>query len=111
MFANYIQEYFKLNDEDYLIIPDYWMPTQFYTVTFEGWKNITLTVDDEAFNSALEMASKTIYLIIDKYKETHAFTQPQFGVKTDGVFFIKIATMEKEMYVKLKENANGTNRE
>ncbi len=76
-------------------------PTNFYTITFEGWNKFKFEVDDEVFNKIIIMAYNTICSFIKLYEHTHAFTEPQFGFKPDGTCYIKIGTMENELYEKL----------
>ena len=95
---NYMQE------NEHITIPMNWMPTEFYTVTFEGWKKFTFDTDNPTINEVTQMASKTLDCLINLYKDKYAFTDPQLGIKSDGTFYIKIGTLEKEEYERRMES-------
>ncbi len=98
-----IVDQFNLNEEDYKIIPFTWCPTSFHTITFEGWKKNSFDFNDQVFSNIIELASKTLNLFIDFYKNTHAFSQPIFCLKPDGTFYIKIGMMTNDLYEDLKK--------
>ncbi len=89
---NYIQE------KEYITIPLNWTPTEFYSITFEGWKKFTFDVDDTTLNKIVQMAAKTIDCFISLYKDEYVFTDPVFAIKQDGTFYVKIGTLEKKEY-------------
>lgn len=99
---NFFENLLRLNEDDYFIIPHHWQPTQFYTFTFEGWR-FTLDYTDTSMNSLMDLCSSTVNSFIHMYKNTHALTQPQLGIKADGTVYIKIATMELEIYHQMME--------
>lgn len=89
-------------NEDYQTIPLHWCPTEFYSITFEGWK-CTLSATDESFNLMIKLASQTLEAFINLYKNTHAFTQPELYFTPEGKLGIKIGTMENERYNHMKK--------
>jgi hypothetical protein len=93
----------RLNEDDHKIIPITMCVPEFYTITFEGWKNYSLIIVDDGFMKIMELAKSTVNSFIDLYKQTHAFTQPQFIMKMDGMPCIKIGIMEIDRYEKLME--------
>jgi hypothetical protein len=101
MIPNIIQNQIESYLDDYKLLPINMMPTKFYSVTFDGWDNPTIAADDPIFTEMVSFAAETARSIINKYKETHALTQPQFFWKPDGSFGIKIGLMELERYEEL----------
>lgn len=99
---NYFENLLNLSCEDYFIIPPHLQPTQFYTFTFEGWR-FTLDYTDSSMNNLMDLCGSTVNSFIQMYKNTHALTQPQLGIKADGTVYIKIATMELESYHQMME--------
>lgn len=97
-----------LDESDYTIMCNTFCPTKFYTITFDGWKTPIMSLEDNTFREITELASKSIVNVVKIYKETHAFTQPQFFFKPDGTFGVKIGTLENERYesLKLKSDLN-----
>lgn len=92
---------FKLDENDYNMIPLNGYPTKFYSITFYGFTNFTIDSNNATFNTIVKLASKTIKAFIKLHKDNHAFTQPQISFKTDGMFIVKIGTMENEIFEKL----------
>ena len=95
---NTLTDKFNLDEDDYKIIPINGCPTKFYSINFDGWGHFSSSSTDSGFIIAVNLAVKTIRSFIELYKETHAFTQPQFYYKPDGTFGVKIGTMENELY-------------
>ena len=98
---NFSERVLGINMKDAKLIPFNCCPTKYYTISFEGWTKVELVVQDETFNQVLNIASQSLKSLIDMYKETHAFTEPQFIYDPKGVFKVRIATMELELYEKL----------
>lgn len=75
------------------------LPTRLYSIVFSGWGYITFDLDDDSFKEAIEIASKTLNVLIYTYNSTHVFTQPQiiYNPKTREIT-LKIGTLEKEIY-------------
>lgn len=81
------------------------VPTNFYTITFEGWNRMKFICENSTLNEMLEMSSQSINALIKSKKDTHAFSEPQFGYRPDnGTFFVKIGTIEKDLYKKIMDN-------
>jgi len=97
MMANYLQEVINSYLDEYKIIPWDMQPTKFYSITFDGWDKVTFSCDDPTLNEMICIAGETAKNIISKYKETHAFSEPQFFWKPNGEFVIKIGLMELEL--------------
>ena len=83
------------------IIPIIGQPTKFFTITFTAWKLEIFRVDDKELNMIIEMACANMQYIVSKYKDTHAFTEPQFCWQTDGKIVVKIGILENEIYEKM----------
>ena len=88
----------KLDEKDYRIIPITWQPSKFYTITFDGWNKFILDITDPIFMDLNVMAEETLRTFCNLYKNDFAFTQPQFYIKSDGTFTIKIGTLKNEYY-------------
>ncbi len=93
--------------EEYKEIPCEMMPTKFYTITLDGWKPITFACDDSNLNDILFLVSQMLGNIITRYKNTHAFTRPQFFWKPDGTAGIKVGLMELERYEEVMSNLSN----
>jgi hypothetical protein len=106
MMSNYIQQSIKSFLDEYKIIPYSMGCTKFFTVKFEGWEKITFTCEDETLNDLIELIGMTAQNIINKYKDTYAFTEPQFFWQHDGTAGIKIGAMPLELYDQLMEKRN-----
>lgn len=102
-----LQHEFRLNEEKYMILPRNYCASNFYCISFDGWKEFTLHANDPIFDLILKMASQTMHALIEHYQYTHAFTQPQFCLKPDGMCQIKIGTLEKERYEKYMREDRG----
>lgn len=101
---NYIQDLISLNEKKYKIIPFHWGGTKFYNFTFEGWKGFSFDANCSILNEMVSMASMTLKGFIKMYKHTHAFSQPQMYIKPDGVFGVKISTLEIKIYNERMKN-------
>lgn len=96
----------QFDESEYRMIPHNWGlgAIKFYSITFEGWKGFCLIATDSTLNIILELASNTLKNLMNIYKETHAFTHPVLAFHPDGKYYLKIGTMENEIYDSLKEN-------
>jgi hypothetical protein len=104
---NYIQNLFNIDESEHYIIPINWCPTKYYTMTFEGWHGFTFDLGDPRRSIILDIASNTFKNFISLYKADYAFSTPEFRMKIDGTFILKIATMELDKYHYLMEKTNG----
>ncbi len=84
--------------ENYKIIPTNMSASKYYCVTFEGWQNVSFTAADQNLLDLIDLASSALTAIIFKYKDSHAFTEPQFFFKPDHSYGIKVGTLELEIY-------------
>lgn len=100
-------DHFRLNEDDYKIIPLNFCPTKFHSITFEGWNNFSFDINDEKFSILINLASQTVNYFIELYKEKYAFTQPQFCLKPDGTCTIKIGLIENDLYDSLMKAAES----
>lgn len=91
-----IENYMK--EKDYITIPSSWMPTHFYTISFQGWGEFTFVLDDPTLSEMTNMATRTLDYFIRMYKDEKVFTEPEISWKPDGTFCVKIGTLEKEEY-------------
>jgi len=92
---------FNLDPDDYKIIPLHICPTKFYSIAFQGWDKVSIDSNGSGLTTMVNLAAYTLKGFIKLYKETHAFTQPEFYYKPDGTFGVKIGTMENDRYEKL----------
>jgi hypothetical protein len=106
MMENHTQQVINSYLSEYTKIPVNFCPTKFYSVSFDGWKNYTITCDDPTFNEIMTLAAESAKNIILLYQNTYAFTEPQFFWKLDGSFGLKIGLMELELYYELIKNEN-----
>ena len=99
---NFIQEKLVKDLPEFKIFPFRGNPDRIFTVTFEGWKAGSLVCDYDTMGPLLNMSTHALRGIIETYKDTHAFSQPDFFFRPhDGIFGVKIAIMENEKYEKL----------
>lgn len=104
MIPNFIQNYLKSSFDECNLIPWSMQPTKFYSITFKGWNKIIVVVDDETLHTILKIAKITLMAIVESYKDTHAFTEPQLSFMPDKeTWELRIGTMENELYEKLME--------
>lgn len=106
--ANYVQEAINSYLDEFKIISWDMQPTKFYSITFHGWDKITFSCDDPTFNDLISIAGETAKNIINKYKETHALSEPQFYWKPNGEFGIEIGLMELELYDEIMKRREMT---
>ncbi len=90
-----------INSSRHRIIPMTWIPTKFYSLEFIGLEPSEINSRAEAFYNYFVFLGKAIYLFMDEYTDTHAFTEPQITIDDKGTIRIKIGTMENERYNKL----------
>lgn len=96
---NYIQSYLNSFLQECKIIPYNWYPTKFYTISFDGWSNFTLTVDDPTYNEVKKMITSSLKTFVKIYGKTHAFSEPQLVYQPEkGTLCIRIGTLETEEY-------------
>lgn len=89
------------------IIPLQSCPTRFYTISFEGWEDIEISSNNDTCYEVLEIASASLIILITKYKDTHAFTEPYFSFMPDtSQIQIKIATMPNDLYENVLKSIN-----
>jgi hypothetical protein len=105
---NFIQQEFVKDLPDFKIFPFQGNPDRVFTITFEGWKIGTLILDYDHLSPLIKMTTHTLRAIIETYKDTHAFSQPDFFYRPqDGSFGLKIAIMKNERYEELMEKIDG----
>lgn len=104
-----IQDSFLPEDLTYNIIPINWCPTKFYSITFEGWHPEIFNATDSELTDITILAGSFIRSFIKKYKETHAFTEPNLIYQPKGhLIIVKIGIMEKEQYDQLKKKKESS---
>jgi len=110
MIPNFIQTSLNSCFDECKLIPWSFQPTKFYSVKFDEWNKMQITVDDPMFNSMIIISRSTLEGIYSCYKDTHAFTEPQLSFMLDkGTWELRIGTMENELYEKLMEKYNKEN--
>ena len=87
-----------LTEKDFIQIPNNWCATDFYKISFEGWREITFEFDNPALLEMMHMAARTLDSFIRMYKDERVFTEPEISWKLDGTFCLKIGTFAKEEY-------------
>ena len=84
-----------MNQEN-TMIQNHLNTSKFYSITFEGWNNFSIDANDKEFIKIKNLISKTADFIIELYKNENTLTESIVSISFDGVFILKIATMEKE---------------
>ena len=100
---DYIQKYAEDKFSSCKLIPMTMHATKFYTISLEGWDDITLASDDLILEELMIFASASLDKFIYIYGKTRAFTEPQFFYQPknefgNARFGIKIGTIELELY-------------
>lgn len=94
---NFIQRSLDINKEEYKIIPNNLMPTEFYYISFQGRNGCYVDINDSTFREMMQLAKKSVDAFITKYKDTHAFSQPDIFFKPDlNNFTVIIGTMQND---------------
>lgn len=98
-------DFLHIFKKNYKTIPVHWGVSRFHTISLEGWEKPKIDCNDQPFTEACNVSSALFEAFIDIFKETHAFTEPEFILKSNGVLSIKIGMMDlKEFDDRIKEN-------
>ena len=101
---NYLQQLLNHHLEGCKVVDYHMLPTQFLSVTYEGWEDFTMIVDDNTFSFLMDMVQANIKMICDKYKETHAIEQPCLSYyPKDKILKISVGIMPLERYDMIME--------
>jgi hypothetical protein len=101
---NYIQKFLNKSLKDCKLISIIMMPTNFYTITLEGWMHFAISHDDPTWNNMMKIAALNVEMLVSIYGETHAFTEPSLSYSpSDSTLKIRIGTMELERYDEIME--------
>lgn len=104
MFSNSLQ--MKLNSILYEceMLPLTLCPTEYYEMTFNTVLPISISLDCENFEMAVNLCSEYISQIALRLKDSHVFEIPQFSFTQDMFFKIRIGVMTKEIYDKIMKS-------
>lgn len=91
-----IENYMK--EKDHITIPISWMPTHFYTISFQGWDHFTFDVADETSQELVTMAAASLDSFIRIYKNDRVFSEPMFCIQQDGRACFQIGTIKMDEY-------------
>ncbi len=105
---NYIQQTLNEPFQDCKMLTRHMMPTRFLSISFEGWEEITILMDNPTFSFLMDLVILNLQAIISKYKDTHAFEQPHWSYNPqDTRMTLSLGIMELKRYeafLKLNEN-------
>lgn len=80
-------------------IPYYMQPTRFFEITFEGWKDFTIILEDPSIILISKMIRYNLLFIVKTYKGTHAFSEPYLTyLPKENSISLRIGLMELDTY-------------
>ncbi len=100
MIKNFINDIFRINENEFKIIPIHWNTSHYYSMSFSGWNNISIDSNDVNFNFIVKLASLNVKYFLEFYKDLYAFTQPRFSITQDATILVKIGVIEISDYEK-----------